>query len=177
MQGGTSIHEIVEETRRELAVFAAEMLGAQAYLGQFDRRGRSNALTRKERRTLQDLVEQSDRPFMIIDPRPGLRILDVNASYAAATLVRRGRVVGDRLFDVFPDNPDMPGADGVSNLHESLQRAAQTGRRHTMAVQRYDVRDAAGLFVEKYWRPTNTPIFDEDGRLLYIIHHGNPLTA
>ena len=168
---GATFSHIVEETRRELAVFAAEMMGAQAYLGQFAQHGRPIQLSRAERRRLLQLIDASGDPYMVIDPRPGLRILDVNDAYAAQTLTQRSRIAGDRLFDVFPDNPDMPGADGVSNLFESLQRATQTGQRHVMVRQRYDVRDARGGFVERHWLPTNTPVFDERGSLLYVLHH------
>lgn len=155
---------LVEATRRELAVFAADMMGAQAYLGQFE-------LLRGQRRLLRDLVDASEEGYMLIDPRPGLRIVDISPGYAAATMVDSRRTAGEKLFDIFPDNPGMAGAGGVSNLFESLQRAGQSGRVHAMAVQRYDVRDAAGAFVERHWRPSNTPIFDEAGRLIYLLHH------
>jgi hypothetical protein len=46
-----------------------------------------------------------------------------------------------------------------------------------MKVQRYDVRDAAGDFAERHWRPINTPIFDDTGRLLYLLHHVADVTA
>jgi hypothetical protein len=39
-----------------------------------------------------------------------------------------------------------------------------------MAIQRYDIRDPDGQFVERYWQPVNTPIFDESGRLIYLLH-------
>lgn len=171
MGNRSTIASLLEETRRELAIFGSDTLGVQAYLGQFARTG----LTRKERRKLRDLVESSPLPRMIIDPRAGLHIIDTNDAYAAATLVERGRVAGEKLFEVFPDNPDDLNANGVANLYESLQTAAQSGRPHTMAVQRYDVRDIRGAFVKSYWRPTNIPIYDEAGQLIYLLHHGNPI--
>lgn len=113
---------------------------------------------------------------MLLDPGPGLRIIDLNDSYAAATLVDPGRVAGDRLFQVFPDNPEDPDADGVLNLYNSLNMAVDTGVAQTMAVQRYDVRDAAGHWVPKFWRPLNTPIFSDSGRLLYLLHQVQDVT-
>jgi hypothetical protein len=92
-------------------------------------------------------------------------------------MVDRLRIAGDRLFDVFPDNPDDPLADGVSSLFRSLTIATETGRRHTMAVQRYDVRDPDGRFVERFWQPENTPLFDEDGRLVALLHHVEDVTG
>ncbi len=77
---------------------------------------------------------------------------------------------------MFPDNPDNPTADGVSNLFSSLRNTALRGQPQTMPIQRYDVRNAEGMFVERYWRPVNTPIFGE-GRLIYLLHHVEDATA
>lgn len=164
-----SIQAMMAETRREIAVFASDMMGAQAFVGQFD--PGQNEAARVDRSRFRDLIENNPGAFMVIDPRPGLHIIDVNDAYAAATLTSRGKAAGHKLFDVFPDNPGDPDADGVSNLYESIQRAAQSGRPHVMSIQRYDVRDAAGNFVERRWQPINTPIFDDRGRLIYILHH------
>ncbi|WP_246208164.1 hypothetical protein [Bradyrhizobium rifense] len=49
---------------------------------------------------------------MLLDPGPGLQIVDINAAYAKATLIVRESVLGRSLFEVFPDNPDDPHADG-----------------------------------------------------------------
>ena len=47
---------------------------------------------------------------------PGLRIVAVSDAHLAATMTRRGEIVGRGLFDVFPGDPDDPEASGVSNL-------------------------------------------------------------
>ena len=41
-----------------------------------------------------------------------------------------------------------------------------------MAVQHYDVPDPKeeGSFVERYWSPTNVPVLNEQGEVMYIIH-------
>lgn len=113
---------------------------------------------------------------MLLDPGPGLRIIEVNDAYAAATLTRPDKVAGDRLFQVFPDNPEDPQADGVRNLYASLQTTMLTGLAQLMALQRYDVRDAAGCFQVRYWRPMNTPIFSDSGHLLYVLHQAQDVT-
>ncbi|MGJ4945987.1 PAS domain-containing protein [Bradyrhizobium sp. HKCCYLS1011] len=118
----------------------------------------------------------SPHPYMLLDPGPRLQIIDINAAYAAATFTSREVIVGRSLFEVFPDNPDDPLADGVSNLYASLKTVAQTGRPHAMAVQRYDVRDPSGTFVEKRWQPVNTPIHDDAGRLVFLLHHVEDVT-
>lgn len=119
--------------------------------------------------------ETAKDPYLLIDPRPGLHIVDANEPFAAATLTASSRLVGQRMFDAFPDNPEEPTADGVSNLYASLCRVSMTGLPDAMATQRYDVRDSSGHFVERYWRPVNTPLFDAGGRLKCILNHAKPV--
>lgn len=163
----------MQSARRESAVLAANMVGAQARAGDLPGSGASN---RFQRRLLRDKIEMSGLPYLLIDPRPGLHILEANRAYADATMIDPRRVCGDRMFDVFPDNPDVADADGVSNLYESLRKAAQTGTAHKMPIQRYDTRDAAGCFVERHWLPVNQPIFDDAGRLIFLLHHAIDVT-
>ncbi|MDB5725216.1 MAG: diguanylate cyclase [Novosphingobium sp.] len=162
---------LMAATQRELAILSADMMGAQTYLGQFGPGSGAQTRGRGDRRLFRNLIEDAAQPFLILDPRPGLHIVDMNDAYAAVSLTDRRRVAGDKLFDVFPDNPDLPDADGVSNLYESLKRCAQSGREHRMALQRYDIQDPTGQFLKRHWLPVNTPIFDEKGRLVFLVNH------
>jgi PAS domain S-box-containing protein len=115
--------------------------------------------------------------YLVLDAE--LTIVAVNDAYCAATMTRRPDIVGRLLFDVFPDNPDDPGADGVSNLRASLQRVLASGRPHTMPPQKYDIaRPAAegGGFEVRYWSPLNTPVLDAHGRVRWIIHRVEDIT-
>lgn len=114
--------------------------------------------------------EAAPTPLLLIHPGPGLRLVEANRDYAAATMIDAGKVAGEKLFDVFPDNPGDPFADGVANLFDSLRIVAETGQSHAMAVQRYDVRGPTGIFVERYWRPLNSPVLNENGHLAFILH-------
>jgi signal transduction histidine kinase len=107
-----------------------------------------------------------------------LRIVAASDAYLAATMTRRDEIVGKHLFDVFPDNPADPAATGVRNLQASFDTVLRTGKPHTMAVQKYDIRrpDAeGGGFEERYWSPVNSPVFI-DGRLRHIIHRVEDVT-
>ena len=76
------------------------------------------------------------------------------------------KIAGNPLFDVFPDNPADATADGVSNLFASLKRVTETGALDAMPIQHYDLRDPDGVFVTKFWKAVNRPIFDGEGRLV-----------
>ncbi|MGW1927149.1 PP2C family protein-serine/threonine phosphatase, partial [Streptomyces massasporeus] len=77
------------------------------------------------------------------------------------------------------DNPDDPGADGVKNLGASLGRVLATGEADTMAVQKYDIPVVSqpGVFEERWWSPVNTPVKNADGRVAWIIHRVEDVTA
>ena len=122
------------------------------------------------------LFESTPVPYVVLDL--DLTIVAANDAYLHATGRARDAMVGRSIFAVFPDNPQLPDADGVANLRASLQRVRDTGLADTMPVQRYDIPNAEGtLFEERYWHPVNTPLLDAQGTLSYIIHRVDDVTA
>jgi signal transduction histidine kinase/CheY-like chemotaxis protein len=124
------------------------------------------------------LFDAAPSPYLVLDA--DLVIVAVNQAYLAATATDRETLLGEHIFEAFPDNPDDPTADGVGNLRRSLQTVLDTCRPDAMALQRYDIpidRDAEGEhYVERYWSPINTPLLDADGRLTHIIHRVEDVT-
>lgn len=115
--------------------------------------------------------------MLVLDP--DLYLVAVNDAYLAATMTRRESILGRHLFEVFPDNPDDPQATGVANLAASLRRVVERRRADAMAVQKYDIRrpeDQGGGFEVRYWSPVNTPVVDEQGGLIYILHEVTDVT-
>ena len=97
-----------------------------------------------------------------------------------ATHTKREQIVGRKLFEVFPDNPDDLSADGASNLRASLDRVLARRAVDVMPVQKYDIRrpDAeGGGFEERYWSPVNVPVIGADGEVEYLIHIVEDVTA
>ncbi len=115
-------------------------------------------------------------PGLYLVLTPDLNIVAVSDAYLAATMTKRSEILGRSLFEVFPDNPDDASANGEANLRASLERVRQTQVSDTMAIQKYDVRRPDGVFEERYWSPVNSPVFDADRRLEYIIHRVEDVT-
>lgn len=123
------------------------------------------------------LFEAGPGPCLVLTPE--LTIVTANSAYLSATMTSRETIVGRGLFEVFPDNPDDPAADGVANLRSSLERVQKTRRPDAMAVQKYDVRrpeSEGGAFEVRYWSPVNSPLLDGEGRLLCILHRVEDVT-
>jgi PAS domain S-box-containing protein len=120
------------------------------------------------------LFQAAPSPYLVLDLELG--IVAVSDAYLAATMTRREEIVGRPLFEVFPDNPDDPAADGVRNLRASLDRVRERRVPDTMAIQKYDIRRPDGSFEERHWSPVNTPVLDDKGRVRFIIHRVEDVT-
>ncbi|MFI1401141.1 PP2C family protein-serine/threonine phosphatase [Streptomyces sp. NPDC020681] len=116
-------------------------------------------------------------PYLVLDAN--LMIVDVNEAYLQATNRTRDDLIGQHIFDAFPDNPADPLADGVRNLSASLHRALATQKPDTMALQKYDIPvvQRPGTFEERWWSPINTPVLGRDGTVAWIIHRVEDVTA
>ncbi|WP_022822312.1 sensor histidine kinase [Hymenobacter norwichensis] len=115
-------------------------------------------------------LESSPDSYLVLSPE--LIILTASNAYLANTLTRREQVVGQYVFDAFPDNPAALEANAVRNLRASLEQVLATAQPQRMRVQHYDVpdRENHGRFVERHWEVLNTPVFTAENHLHYIIH-------
>lgn len=113
-------------------------------------------------------------PLLVIDD--ALVIRAVNPSYLEVSGRECEDLIGELLFDVFPDNPDDPAASGVTNLTASFESVFRNARHHWMALQRYDVRGPGDAFVRRFWTPVNSPLHDSEGHVVGVLHHVEDVT-
>jgi signal transduction histidine kinase len=125
----------------------------------------------------QLLFEESPDVLLVLLP-DSPRFTQVAATRArlAATQTTREQTIGHGLFELFPDNPDDPGATGTRNLRASLERVLATRAADTMAVQKYDIRGPDGAFQVRHWSPKNIPILSATGEVMYIFHRVEDVT-
>jgi signal transduction histidine kinase len=123
------------------------------------------------------LFEGSPDILLVLLPdAPRYTMVAATDARLAATHTTREDTLGRGLFEVFPDNPDDPGATGTSNLRASLERVRITRAPDTMAVQKYDIRTPDGSFRAHYWSPKNIPVLSAQGEVLYILHRVEDVT-
>ncbi len=118
-------------------------------------------------------------PGIYLILKPDFTMVAASDARLKATMTTREATLGRNLFDLFPDNPDDPAATGVANLKASLQRVLATKQPDTMAVQKYDIRrpdSEGGGFEERFWSPMNSPVLDEKGEVVYIVHRVEDVT-
>ena len=121
------------------------------------------------------LFEAVPTPILVLAP-PHWTIVDANVARLNVIGTTREEQVGRKLFDVFPDDPADPSADGVQKLTASLERVMAMRATDVMTVQRYALRDPNGRFVERWWRPVNSPVLGDDGDVELILHSVEDVT-
>lgn len=114
-------------------------------------------------------------PYMLVDS--DLRIRAANKAYERATAQPGDALIGELPFDVFPDNPADPHADGVATLSASLEKVFRRGVRHSVGIQRYDIPDGqrSGEFLHRVWTPVNSPI-KNDGNTAAVLNQVQDIT-
>ncbi|RYZ80096.1 MAG: PAS domain-containing protein [Proteobacteria bacterium] len=123
------------------------------------------------------LFQAIHSPLLIVDT--GFKIVTANHSFETVCGLSL-QVLKDRhIFEVFPDNPDDPTANGVENLTASFNRVMKNKIADQMPVQKFDVAipgSANNEFQVRYWNPINTPLFDRHGQVTHILQRVEDVT-
>lgn len=114
-------------------------------------------------------------PYLVMTP--DLVIVDANEAYLAVVGRRRDDIVGRGVFEVFPPQPDALDETGVSRVQRSFERARDTGLPDTMPVQKYDIPDGSGGYVERFWSLISVPVLDDEGRTALVVQRTEDVTG
>jgi PAS domain S-box-containing protein len=124
----------------------------------------------------RSLFESAPGNYLVLTADDDYRIVAVSDAYLGATMTERDALLNRKLFEVFPDDPNDPNADGVKNLRASLERLRKNNQADVMAVQDYAIRKPDGSFEQRQWSPINSPALDANGKLTFIIHRVEDVT-
>jgi PAS domain S-box-containing protein len=118
----------------------------------------------------QAIFEAMPGSFIVVKPdEPDFTVLAVSDELLQLTATRRAEVIGKSIFTAYPENPLATTATGPSNLRVSLEKVARYKQPDQMPVIRYDVKNAVGIFEERYWRASSKPVFNKEGKVVYIL--------
>ncbi|MFE2963349.1 PP2C family protein-serine/threonine phosphatase [Streptomyces sp. NPDC059340] len=107
---------------------------------------------------------------------PQLVFADANAEFLRLRGLPRELLVGRFLPDDRPEKD--PAEPLLLRVLASLRRAADTGQRSIVALQRYDMEDPdqPGVWHERYFNMTNIPVLGPDGRVTLLLHRVEDVT-
>lgn len=115
----------------------------------------------------QRVFEALPSAHMVLDRE--FRYVAANAAYEKSVMRKLDELVGQNLFDLFPND----GESG-ERLRASFQRVIDTAKPDTLAFIPYDIPRAAseggGLEV-RYWTATHSPLVGADGKVTHIIQN------
>lgn len=124
----------------------------------------------------RQVFQNVHHPYLLL--APDFTIIEANPAFLRATMTDLDRIARRNVFQVFPGNPDDPGAIGVAQKgRASLQRVLTTKSPDFMTPQRYDIRRPNGSWEERHWRPVSLPVLDDNGEIDFIIHSAEDVTA
>ncbi|NRF38008.1 PAS domain S-box protein [Pedobacter foliorum] len=118
---------------------------------------------------LAQLIINTDSPYYTI--------LEVNKAYLQSTNTKRDALIGKSVFAAFPANPIDHESKNIEQAIFSFNEAIHTKKPHTMSNYRYDIPiPDTTKFEERYWTTANTPILDDDGNVMFLIHSPSNVT-
>lgn len=107
---------------------------------------------------------------------PKFTFVEVNEAYTKMTQTLEKEILGKSLFEVFPENPEETKPSGVERLRNSFRKVIAEKQRDKMEAIRYDIKLSDGKFNQIYWEVINTPVFDNDGEVEFIINSATNIT-
>ena len=125
----------------------------------------------------RSLFDATPLPHLILEPN--FTIVAVNEAFLKVMHKSREEMLGRNLFQVFPENPLDPAANGAAHLHASLMRVLRHKLPDKMVIQKYALAVNAqngATFEERYWSMVNVPVFNAKGEINHILHCAEDVT-
>lgn len=114
---------------------------------------------------------------LVLPDAPTFTVVAASHDYLKTFGINKDECVGSSHFKLFPKNPNDLNLNVQHNLLRSYEHVVQYEEAHHLPLQRYDVPDGDGIFLEKYWKVSNVPVFNDGGDVSYIIHASEDVTT
>ena len=112
----------------------------------------------------REFFESAPGLYLVLSP--DFKVIAVSNSYLDTTKTCRDELIGRDVFDTFSGGAHAPSPTWLSELKESLAKVVGTGRSDAMGTDGYALKNDA----ERHWDTVNTPVFDSERRIKYIVH-------
>lgn len=116
------------------------------------------------------------RHLVMLPDDPDFTIVAENDAHIEVAMVQPGQVIGKPFLEAFPDTSEDFKATGENAVIRSFRNVIRTGKTDTMPPIRYDIADKNGKLVPRYWQASHLPIFDDHGKLAFILQDTRDIT-
>ena len=103
----------------------------------------------------------------------------VNQAFIQTVGRTQQQLEGQRVYEVFPPDPDLLADSGPNAMRSAMERVIQTRLPYSVTL-RYPIEmtqpDGMPLVEDRYWSTTTAPIFDESGEIACLLHHTEDVT-
>ncbi|HYH14836.1 MAG TPA: PAS domain S-box protein [Flavisolibacter sp.] len=113
---------------------------------------------------------------MIQPDMPTYTVIAVSNDFSRTFNKKRQDLVGSAFFDVILQGTHALSDIGAANLKTSFEYILKHKAPHEIPQQRFDLFNADGSFLPKYWKINNAPVLSDEGEVLYIIHTRQDIT-
>jgi PAS domain S-box-containing protein len=120
----------------------------------------------------ESLFRRSPNAYLLLSSE--LIILEANQAYLRATGRERAELLGQRIDEAFPPDPLLPASTAIADLLSSFQRVLNRKAIDTLPLIRYAIEregSEGGVYEERFWSATHTPILDAAGEVQMILQH------
>lgn len=125
----------------------------------------------------QKLFDSQPNPAIVfLADDPAFTIVAENKAHIRIANVENKKVVGQPLFDVFPDVSEKYLKTGMSDLLESLRKVIRTGKPDLMPELHYNIPGPDGAFQERHWRLTHYPVFGSGKKVVAVYQATEDIT-
>jgi PAS domain S-box-containing protein len=108
---------------------------------------------------------------VIIEPGADVfTLVAVSNDFIRTYGVTRESVIGKGLFEVLHEKTGDIVANEALNIKDSFGQVIATRAQHEIPVQQFSISEKGGLSKARYQTIINSPILNEAGEVLYIIH-------
>lgn len=114
--------------------------------------------------------------YFVIEPQPPYTFLTANLAYATMVNKPLDKIIGQPLFDIFPDLSDRAIKTGKGDLEHSFERCVQTKQPDVMDIIRYDIPGVDDTFEVRYWQVTHHPVLDKNDTVIGILQAPEDVT-
>ncbi len=118
------------------------------------------------------LFQASPNAYVVVNA--AYELVEVNEAFLALTRRRRDDLVGRRLFDAFPPDPEGSLPNDADVLKQSIDRVFATGRSDAVPFYRYAIPISTvegDGYHDAIWRASHHPLTDGGGRVTLALQH------